>query len=269
MQRYNLEASDSWEAQQARLAESTAGHESQHRNLRSHTSFIKLEKHQEEAFIEKQERKDEKSRERYARLHHKNMMKVEENPGIHRQTQHGMMIDAGSSGSRLHLYEFDPRVLSDKQAVADAVSGRKLSFPNSNSRWTDRLRPGIASFATLPDDQLDHAIAEYLSPLLDFAKTILQDKQERLDSFPIFFRATAGMRILDKKDRNRVLTAIRRLFLDKTFCPFYFENEFARVLSGEEEAIFGWTGINFVMGNLVEESEGVGTVVNPKQTYGK
>jgi Golgi nucleoside diphosphatase len=61
---------------------------------------------------------------------------------------------------------------------------------------------------------------------------------------------------------------VRTLFSNNTYCPFYFENEFARVLSGEEEAIFGWAGINFIMGNLVEESEGAGTVVNPKLTYG-
>jgi Golgi nucleoside diphosphatase len=197
------------------------------------------------------------------------MKRAASDPGIRQRTTHGMMIDAGSSGSRLHLFEFGPRVLSDKQDVEDAISGRKISFPSSNSRWTDRLRPGIASFASIPDDKsLDAAIFDYLSPLLDFAKTILQDKEEIMGEFPIFFRATAGMRILEKNDRNRVLSSVRRLFSDNTFCPFHFENEFARVLSGEEEAIFGWTGINFAMGNLVEQSEGAGTVINPKLTYG-
>lgn len=65
-----------------------------------------------------------------------------------------------------------------------------------------------------------------------------------------------------------MLGAVRELFTNKTFCPFYFEDEFARILSGEEEAIFGWTGINFAMGNLLPESEGAGTVINPKLTYG-
>ena len=65
-----------------------------------------------------------------------------------------MMIDAGSSGSRMHVYEFHSRVLRGKKEITEAVSGRKLSYPDTNSRWTERLRPGIATFASLPDDQL-------------------------------------------------------------------------------------------------------------------
>ncbi len=71
------------------------------------------------------------------------------------------MIDAGSSGSRLHLYEYEPRVLSNEGEVEMAVSGKKISFPYAKSRWTDRLRPGVASFASLPDDELKNALREH------------------------------------------------------------------------------------------------------------
>jgi Golgi nucleoside diphosphatase len=111
-------------------------------------------------------------------------------------------------------------------------------------------------------------VKEYLLPLIDFAKAVLREKEESFETYPIFFRATAGMRTLDKADRSRVLGAVRSIFSNNTFCPFHFESEYARILSGEEEAIFGWAGINFAMGNLVEDSEGAGTVVNPKRTYG-
>ena len=76
------------------------------------------------------------------------------------------------------------------------------------------------------------------------------------------------MRILQSEDRARVINAVRKLFANETYCPFYFEDEQARVLSGEEEAIYDWAGVNFLMGNLVEESKGSGTVLNPKKTYG-
>lgn len=272
-QQHPDEAAESWEAHMdASNDDFGDGNVDDHRSLRkaadASASLEKLELKKEKHFLAKEEEKSEGLRQKYVHRHKKNMELVRSDPGVHRSKEHGIMIDAGSSGSRLHLYEWDPRVLSDSQDVQDAVSGKKITFPYARSRWTDRLRPGVDSFASLPDDQLREALEDYLSPLLDFAKTVLHRKQEKFETFPIFLRATAGMRILEKNDRGRVLGAIRSLFNDKSFCPFRFEDEYARVLSGEEEAIFGWAGINFAMGNLVEESEGVGTVVNPKLTYG-
>ena len=45
-------------------------------------------------------------------------------------------------------------------------------------------------------------------------------------------------------------------------------NEQARVISGEEEAAYGWASVNFLMGALLENSKGQGTVVDPRLTYG-
>jgi Golgi nucleoside diphosphatase len=276
MERHTVEAADSWETFRARYGLSS-DNDQEHRGLKHHhqnyedepgIDLVRMEQDQEDAYLEKQDAKKEKKLRKADRKHRKHMKRMYADPGIRHSTVHGMMIDAGSTGSRLHLFEWEPRILSDHKEVQEAVSGRKLSFPASESRWTDRLRPGIATFASLPDDELVEGIAEYLSPLIEFAQTILREKEESFESFPIFLRATAGMRTLDRKDRFRVLSAVKTLFSNNTFCPFYFESEFARILSGEEEAIFGWTGINFAMGNLVEESEGAGTVVNPQLTYG-
>jgi Golgi nucleoside diphosphatase len=76
------------------------------------------------------------------------------------------------------------------------------------------------------------------------------------------------MRVLKQDDRFRVMAAVRTLFSNDTFCPFQFVDEHARVISGEEEAVFGWTGINFAMGTLIKASEGAGAVLNPRLTYG-
>ena len=281
MEPHPMEDSDSWELE---LRRQGIASDAEHRALKHHKKhhhkhekadddavdleLLQMERDQEKAFLRDEYKKKEKKMEKAAKKHKKLLREMYADPGIRHSTVHGMMIDAGSTGSRLHLFEWEPRVLTNHHEVQEAVSGRKLSFPESASRWTDRLRPGIATFATLPDEQLMDAVADYLSPLLDFATTVLHEKEENFDSFPIFFRATAGMRTLDKKERSRLLGAVRSLFSNKTYCPFYFEEEYARILSGEEEAIFGWAGINFAMGNLVEESEGAGTVINPKLTYG-
>jgi hypothetical protein len=275
MDRHEVEAADSWGAYVERnylIPEAVLSESEEHRRLKHHKhlgiDLVQFELDKEEAYLEKEERAGEKTKKRAKHKHEKRLKELYADSGIRHSTVHGMMIDAGSTGSRLHLYEWEPRILSEHKEVQDAVSGKKLSYPESESRWTDRLRPGLATFAVLSDDKLVQGIADYLSPLIDFAQAILREKQENFESFPMFLRATAGMRTLSKTDRSRVLGAVRTLFSNNTYCPFYFENEFARVLSGEEEAIFGWAGINFVMGNLVEESEGAGTVVNPKLTYG-
>jgi len=115
----------------------------------------------------------EKKQQRYKKKHEKLLKELGENPGIQRGSTHGFLIDAGSTGSRLHLYELEPRVLRSMKEVELVVAGEKLSYPGTESRWTDRLSPGISTFATIEDDaQLLEAVAEYLSPLIEFAKSV-------------------------------------------------------------------------------------------------
>jgi hypothetical protein len=54
----------------------------------------------------------------------------------------------------MHVYEFPSRTLHSDKEVREAVSGGKLTFPGSDTRWTDRLRPGLSAFALLPDTEL-------------------------------------------------------------------------------------------------------------------
>jgi GDA1/CD39 (nucleoside phosphatase) family len=219
---------------------------------------------------------DEKHYRKKLRKQQKRIDEMYSNPNeympINMRTVHGLMIDAGSTGSRMHIYEWEPRILYSTKDIQQAVSGDKLSYPGTESRWTDRLRPGIGSFAfSIPDDddeQLYVAISEYLQPLLDFGKAVLHSKRNDFGQFPIFLRATAGMRTLSDNNRSRIMNVVRSLLSNTTFNPFYFVNEQARVISGEEEAIYDWTGVNFLLGDLLQDSLGSGTVVNPVQTHG-
>lgn len=242
-----------------------------HRQLRHYKKAHKLEDKREEEYnkyMEETKEQDKVLRKQNRKKRQEELEALWADPGIEEETTHGLMIDAGSTGSRLHIYEWAPRHLKSEKDIEDAVSGNKLSFPGTESRWTERLEPGISTFASYPDDQLRDAIAEYLKPLIDFSKTVLHEKENNYASFPIYLRATAGMRELQSDERARIIQTVRDLFSDETFCPFDFVDERARVLSGEEEAAYDWTGVNFVMGNLIDSSHGVGTVVNPKTTHG-
>lgn len=162
-------------------------------------------------------------------------------------TQHGLIIDAGSTGSRLHLYEWPSRRFKNVPPP--------ISYPLTSNRWTDRLAPGISSFAKNPQD-----VGQSLSKMVDFARDMLRGKEHQFHSYPIFLKATGGMRQLPTKEREAIINEVRLWMSNKTLCPFYFEKDFARVISGEEEGIYGWVSINFVLGKLLPALQGSGTV---------
>lgn len=169
----------------------------------------------------------------------------------------------------MHIYEWDKRFLYDQDDLLKVTAGQKLSIPTSNSRWTDKYTPGLDVFAYHKHpNKLKKALAKYLGPLLDFARHVLQDAEDQWHTYPIFLKATGGMRTLPKADRVRLMAAIRELFHDDEFNPFGFKDEQARVIAGEEEAIYGWVGVNFAKGTLIKDSTGSGVAENPKLTYG-
>lgn len=193
----------------------------------------------------------------------------DERPAIQYDTQHALMIDAGSQGTRIHVYEFEARILSTHGEIKDAVTGRRLSFPTTDTRWTNRKKPGLDVFAFVVDDEeMRNQVEFYLSPLLQFAKDVLGEKKEYWKNYPIYLKATGGLRALPGPYRLRLMKAVRSLFQDTAFNPFFFETEHARVISGEEEAIYGWAAVNFVKKTLLRNSEGTGSVLNPGRTYG-
>lgn len=90
---------------------------------------------------------------------------------------------------------------------------------------------GIAEYKDNPMD-----VKKQLAPLIDFATRTLVGLEENFQYYPIFFKATGGMRELNLKQREEVMTWVRFYLSDKNFCPFYFHDDFARVISGTSTA---------------------------------
>jgi len=156
--KHSVEAKDSWASHLEKLE--SKGEESG-ANLRRqlkhhyHNDDIELLAQQRSQEIQEQEERERQASIIKSKMkHNKHTARLKDDSGIGESTVHGMMIDAGSGGSRMHVFEWNPRVLRNPHEVTQCVAGRKLTYPDGDSRWTDRLSPGLSTFATKSDDVL-------------------------------------------------------------------------------------------------------------------
>jgi len=140
------------------------------------------------------------------------------------QWRYGVMVDLGSSGSRIGIYQW-----TDVDIVQNAPT-------NGATYWYQEQRPGVSSYS--PDAV---AAANSLIPLLDYAVDRLACVNVNQTQVPIFLFATAGLRLLSPEDSQAILDSIRSLV--KTQYSFQFELEWCRIISGTEEASFDWLSI--------------------------
>lgn len=133
------------------------------------------------------------------------------------QYSYGCVIDAGSSGSRVHIYQWLTSVPSS--------SVTKYSSYEST--------PGI--------NQPDRGIPALLD-LLSSAQISLP-KNIDVDTVPLFLGATAGMRILDPDTEASIMNEVRSLLHTS---GFVFRDDWARTISGEEEGAYGWLVANYL-----------------------
>ena len=147
------------------------------------------------------------------------------------QAEYVILFDAGSSGTRMSIYQF---LESGKFIKASDV---KELDPSPS-----KIKPGISELADDPSQ-----VEAYMMPLLESAKkTIPQDKQS---STPIYLLATAGMRLVPTDQANAILDEVRKLFHDKAKCPFLFQEDVdVRIISGTAEGIYSWITVNFLTG---------------------
>uniref|UniRef100_A0A803TQ42 Ectonucleoside triphosphate diphosphohydrolase 2 n=1 Tax=Anolis carolinensis TaxID=28377 RepID=A0A803TQ42_ANOCA len=145
--------------------------------------------------------------------------------------QYGIVLDAGSSHTALFVYQWP----ADKENETGIVSQHSMC---------DVQGGGISSYADNPP-----AAGSSLKACLDQAKAAVP--AERHAETPLHLGATAGMRLLNLTDPG----ATQRT-------PFDFRG--ARILSGEEEGLFGWVTANYLMENFVKYGW-VGRWVRPKR----
>ncbi|KAI8607126.1 nucleoside phosphatase GDA1/CD39, partial [Chytriomyces sp. MP71] len=164
---------------------------------------------------------------------------------------YGIVIDAGSSGSRLLIYSWK----SSNNPVHNATSLPLIekAFPDDRKPWSKAIEPGISSLATQRLGTLPtlKSVRKYLKPLLGFAAKSIPRHLHA--STPVYLLATAGMRLVPQEAQDRILQysceTVRKYYrFDLSGgCARQF-----RIISGEAEGIFGWVAVNYLHGGFEE-----------------
>ncbi|CAK7218456.1 Golgi apyrase [Sporothrix curviconia] len=152
----------------------------------------------------------------------------------------GVIIDAGSSGSRLHVYRWkDP-----SRAIKDASKEELHSLPKIKTKWTKKIRPGISTFGETPAQ----VGADHLKELIDYALDIVPE--DMVADTPIFLMATAGMRFLPQLQQTALLRETCSYLSQHTSFSLPDCGQNIQVISGETEGLYGWLAANYLLGGF-------------------
>ncbi|KAL4623049.1 ectonucleoside triphosphate diphosphohydrolase 4 isoform X1 [Arapaima gigas] len=160
---------------------------------------------------------------------------------------YGLVIDCGSSGSRVFVYCW-PRHNGNPHDLLDIRQMRD----QHRKPVVMKIKPGISELAGTPEKASD-----YIYPLLSFAAQHIPKHKHQ--ETPLYILCTAGMRVLPESQQEALLEDLR------TDIPvhfnFLFSDSHVEVISGKQEGVYAWIGINFVLGRFDHADDERGAVV--------
>lgn len=146
---------------------------------------------------------------------------------------YGIMIDAGSTGTRAQVFAFHE----------DPSAGRLVL--DSTKMFT--IKKSLASLAMDPGAMGK----DFFKPLLDNVKKTIPGVRRRRVT-PISLHATAGLRLLGIERSERALEQARVALRES---EFLFEDSWVSILDDVQEAVHGWTTVNYLTGKLHGRNE--------------
>eukprot|EP00927_Polykrikos_kofoidii_P067674 TRINITY_DN63122_c0_g1_i1.p1 TRINITY_DN63122_c0_g1~~TRINITY_DN63122_c0_g1_i1.p1 ORF type:complete len:505 (-),score=58.27 TRINITY_DN63122_c0_g1_i1:150-1664(-) len=153
--------------------------------------------------------------------------------------QQVVVIDAGTSGTRVHVFDvYPPR----KGAVVPSVELQ------TSGLQVHRLKPGMSQLASQGDIV---GIRRHMKRVVDYGSALVS-KPVR-SSTPIVFKGTSGLRDLPKKKAKVVLGEVKATLASS---GFLFQGAWARIISGTEEAGLAWIAANYLNRTFVNGSAG-------------
>ena len=154
--------------------------------------------------------------------------------------RYGVVLDAGSSGTRVYIYSWLPNSL----ARLDKSSLQSLPELETKDKWTKKVHPGVSTFGANPDS----VGPDHLRPLLEHALHYIP--KEAVPETPIFLLATAGMRLLPEQQQKDVLRNICSYIRSETEFSLPDCDVHIQVIPGETEGLYGWIAANCLLGGF-------------------
>jgi golgi apyrase len=156
--------------------------------------------------------------------------------------RYGVILDAGSSGTRVHIYRWLDSAVARKEAKDPEL--HSLPSLETHGKWTKKIHPGVSSFGETPS----LIGSDHLQPLLEHALEVVPIHS--VPDTPIFLLATAGVRLLPDLQRTKLLKQIcaytrkHTQFL-LTDCDLHIQ-----AIPGETEGLYGWIAANYLVGGF-------------------
>ena len=151
---------------------------------------------------------------------------------------YGVIIDAGSSGSRLFVY-----VWPAHDGYADhLIHIRPLLDAQTQKPVVSKISPGLSEFTGVRAANA----SEYMAPLLDLACRHIPEHLHA--GTPLYILATAGMRLLAETDRTAIITNLRTQ-LPKKY-KFQIVDSHIDVIDGQMEGVYSWIAVNYILGRF-------------------
>lgn len=146
-----------------------------------------------------------------------------------------IVFDGGSTGTRLHVFSF---------------SNNSDGLVSLEDEYFQETKPGLSSFASVP-----HEAAGSLVPLIEKAKFLVP--HTRWKKTPMALKATAGLRLLPAHSSDSILNEVAHLFQST---QFHIAKDSVSVLEEEDEGLFAWYTVNFLLGHLRKPNRSVATL---------
>ncbi|KAL3459115.1 nucleoside phosphatase family-domain-containing protein, partial [Aspergillus heterothallicus] len=155
---------------------------------------------------------------------------------------YGVVLDAGSSGTRVHVY----RWLDNAVALKEHNKHDLKSLPEikTKSSWVKKIHPGVSTFADRPEE----IGPEHLGELLEFARDIIPE--DAIKDTPIFLLATAGMRLVEDVKQKLLLDHICSYARENFDFSLPDCNVHIQVIPGVTEGLYGWIATNYLLGSF-------------------
>ncbi|XP_042455727.1 probable apyrase 2 [Zingiber officinale] len=147
--------------------------------------------------------------------------------GLAGSRSYAVIFDAGSSGSRVHVFCFDKNL--------------DLLHIEKKLELFEHIKPGLSAYANDPQQAADSLI-----PLLEKAESVIPEGLRH--KTPVRVGATAGLRALGDEASEQILQAVRELLQHKS--SLKFQSDGVTVLDGTQEGAYQWVTINYLSGRL-------------------